>query len=162
MTCKRRALLIFAVFITLKVILGTIGGIMLYNANDFISNEENHLKRTVQINCNRSSDCGDHATCEQDGPNYYICKCASGWVDRDGGLCNYQQKEKLTAFLVSFFVGELAVDWFYLASGNCCYNCAGATKLLTCGWFLIGWLIDWIRILADAFPDGNGVPLKSW
>ena len=27
---------------------------------------------------------------------------------------------------------------------------------------LIWWLIDWIRILADAFYDGNGVPLQPW
>jgi hypothetical protein len=26
----------------------------------------------------------------------------------------------------------------------------------------IWWLVDWIRILANAFPDGNGAPLKSW
>ncbi len=23
-------------------------------------------------------------------------------------------------------------------------------------------LVDWIRILANTFPDGNGAPLKNW
>jgi hypothetical protein len=26
----------------------------------------------------------------------------------------------------------------------------------------IWWFIDWIRILANSFPDGNGAPLKPW
>ena len=25
----------------------------------------------------------------------------------------------------------------------------------------IWWLVDWIRILADSFPDGNGIPLRN-
>jgi hypothetical protein len=27
---------------------------------------------------------------------------------------------------------------------------------------VIWWFVDWIRILTDSFPDGNGVPLKSF
>lgn len=26
----------------------------------------------------------------------------------------------------------------------------------------VWWLIDWIRVLADVFYDGNGAPLQSW
>jgi hypothetical protein len=33
--------------------------------------------------------------------------------------------------------------------------------IVTVGLF-IWWLVDWIRILANSFPDGNGAPLKSW
>ena len=25
----------------------------------------------------------------------------------------------------------------------------------------IWWLVDWIRVLTDTFPDGNGLPLKD-
>jgi TM2 domain-containing membrane protein YozV len=48
--------------------------------------------------------------------------------------CLYQQRSKLIAFLVSFFVGSLGVDWFYLSCGNAGYIVAGVFKLLlACG-----------------------------
>lgn len=48
------------------------------------------------------------------------CLCDSGYVTfgSNGLNCNYQQKEKLTAFLLSFFIGSTGADWFYLARGN--------------------------------------------
>jgi hypothetical protein len=53
--------------------------------------------------------------------------------------CSYEQRTKLAAFLVSFFVGPLGVDWFLLSRGNAGYIVAGIIKLLVslaCG---IGW-----------------------
>jgi hypothetical protein len=127
----------------------------------------------------------------------YMCQCQYGyitWYYMEN--CAYQQRSKLTAFLLSFFLGPLGVDWFYLSRGNGGYIVAGIIKLLiSCGccigWpfifystqsknsrqyrvigttinavltvtAIIWWLTDWIRILADAFRDGNGAPLQPW
>jgi len=68
---------------------------------------------------------------------------------------------KLAAFLISLFLGELGVDWFYLSGGGAGYIVAGIFKMITLGGLGIWWLVDWIRILADAFPDGNGDPLRN-
>lgn len=57
--------------------------------------------------------------------------------------CAHKQKEKITAFLVSCFA-------------------AGVLKLLTGGGFGISALVDWIRILDNSFPDGQGVVLRDW
>ena len=40
---------------------------------------------------------------------------------------------KLVAFLISFFVGCLGADWFYLSAGSGGYIFAGIIKLLTGG-----------------------------
>ena len=63
---------------------------------------------------------------------------------------------------MSFFLGILRIDWFYLSQGSAAYIGAGIAKLLTGGGFLIWWIVDWIRILCDTFPDGNGHELKPW
>lgn len=62
-----------------------------------------------------------------------VCQCNDAWVDRDGAACSYEQKSKLTAFLLSFFAGGVGADWFYLARGNGGYIAAGVFKLLTGG-----------------------------
>jgi hypothetical protein len=100
----------------------------------------------------------------------------------------YKHKSKWTAFGLSFFLGGTGADWFYLARENKGYIVAGVLKLLSssgcCCLFCylvrptidvaagqcvstlasfgasIWWLIDWIRILCDAFPDGNGAKLR--
>lgn len=90
------------------------------------------------------------------------CVCAKGWIIVNQTGCTYQLKSKLTAFLLSFFVGVFGVDWFYLCLGNAGYIIAGVIKLLTFGGFGVWWLVDWIRILVNAFHDGNGMPLRDW
>ena len=65
-------------------------------------------------------------------------------------------------FLVSFFAGATGADWFYLSAGNGGYIAAGVFKLLTLGGLGVWQVTDWIRVLDDAFPDGQGVPLKDW
>jgi len=126
----------------------------------------------------------------------YMCQCYPGYISwYYMEPCTYEQRKKLTAFLVSFFVGELGIDWFLLSRGNGGYIVAGIIKLLISsgcfiGWpiviasreekfrkqitigtgisivltiiSLIWWLIDWIRILANVFPDGHGAPLQPW
>ncbi|KAG5185471.1 hypothetical protein JKP88DRAFT_135414, partial [Tribonema minus] len=91
------------------------------------------------------------------------CECDGSYIthepDPQTSICNYHQKSQLTTFLISFFVGCLGVDWFYLAVGNPWYIVAGVVKLITAGGFGIWWLVDFIRVLVNAFPDGNDVPL---
>ena len=96
--------------------------------------------------------------------NQTICICNRGYTfDRENGIkCTYQKKSKLAAFLLSFFIGGLGADWFYLSAGNAGYIVAGVFKLLTLGGIGIWWLVDWIRILTNAFFDGKGVDLLEW
>jgi len=84
--------------------------------------------------------------------------------EQHGGASGDEDSEKyskLAAFLISLLVGGLGADWFYLSAGSAGYIVAGVFKLLTCGGLGIWWLVDWIRVLADTFPDGNGLALKN-
>jgi hypothetical protein len=124
-------------------------------------NNENYNKT-----CQSNADCPPNSFCQQVGPVIWECQCNSGWVDYNGGSCNYNQKSKLVAFLVSFFAGEFGADWFYLCSNNgytnAGYVVAGVFKLLSAGCLMVWWLVDWIRILCNVFPDGNMMPLQNW
>ncbi len=55
--------------------------------------------------CLTDSDC-NNGICRN-----FTCICNSGFVTFGSSTCNYQQKEKLTAFLLSFFVGSFGADW---------------------------------------------------
>lgn len=112
-------------------------------------------------NCTVSADC-NHGSCLPDGPETWSCVCDNLWTDKDGGKCNYEQKSKLAAFLLSFFLGFFAIDWFYLSNCTGCYPCIGILKIITAGGLGIWWIIDWARILGDVFLDGNGMPLAPW
>ena len=64
------------------------------------------------------------------------------------------QKDWLTAVLLSFFLGGLGVDRFYLG-----YTGLGIVKLLTAGGLGIWALIDFIRVLMNKIPAADGTPL---
>jgi TM2 domain-containing membrane protein YozV len=117
-----------------------------------------HLSTTSGA-CTTDSDC-NNGKC--DATTTKQCQCEKGYVTFKNVTCSYKQKEKLTAFLLSFLVGGLGADWFYLASGNAGYIVAGVFKLLTAGGLGVWFLVDWIRVLCDSFNDGNGVALSSW
>lgn len=67
----------------------------------------------------------------------------------------YSDKEWLTTTLLSFFLGGLGVDRFYLG-----YTGLGVAKLLTCGGAGIWSLIDFILILMRKVTDADGRPLR--
>lgn len=91
------------------------------------------------------------------------CVCDKCYGNEHGKYCNYQKTKKLPAFLISFLVGELGVDWFVLAKGNGGYIGAGVAKLLTGGGLGVWWVVDWVRVLTDSWVDGNGHRLcKDW
>ncbi|CAF0980638.1 unnamed protein product [Adineta ricciae] len=111
--------------------------------------------------CTSNSDCGSNGKCSL---TTNTCNCTtSGYVTvQSSQPCAYEQKKKLNAFLLSFFIGCFGADWFYLAAGSGGYITAGVFKLLTLGGFGVWALADWIRILTDNFPDGQGVALQGW
>lgn len=65
-----------------------------------------------------------------------------------------QQKDWLTALLLSILIGELGIDRFYLG-----YTGLGILKLITLGGCGIWWLIDVILIVTNGLKDANGQEL---
>nr|QYA18334.1 TM2 domain protein [Clandestinovirus] len=97
------------------------------------------LQDTTYTQCNFDRDCGN-GTCYNDNGEKY-CKCNGNYISVDNGICNYHQIDKLTMFLVSFFVGFLGVDWFLAivnpsvglsAYAAVCFLCLGYSFLTHC------------------------------
>lgn len=111
--------------------------------------------------CASNLDCGSNGICSN---STSTCSCTkAGYVTvKSDNPCAHEQKSKLTVFLLSFFAGGVGADWFYLAAGNGGYIAAGVFKLLTLGGLGIWALVDWIRVLTNTFPDGQGAPLRDW
>jgi len=67
-------------------------------------------------------------------------------------------KSRTVASLLSFFLGGLGIDRFYLGNIG-----MGVAKLLL-GWLTVGiWpLVDFIVIVAGSAHDGQGLPVTSW
>ena len=64
------------------------------------------------------------------------------------------QKSQSTTFLLSFFLGFLGIDRFYLG-----YTGLGILKLLTCGGFGIWALIDMALVAVGSMQDAGGIAL---
>lgn len=60
-------------------------------------------------------------------------------------------KNKITALLLSIFLGELGIDRFYLGKVG-----TGLLKLITAGGAGIWWIIDIILIATGAMKDKHG------
>jgi hypothetical protein len=67
----------------------------------------------------------------------------------------YSEKDWLTAVLLSFFVGVLGIDRFYLG-----YTTYGILKLITFGGCGIWAIIDLILIAMGKVTDAKGLPLR--
>lgn len=166
------------------------------NASKELNDMFGETHKALLVKCSDNSECG-HGVCANK-----VCQCNEGFTSKDKA-CDYEQKSKTSAFLLSLFLGNFGADWFYLARENSNYNWAGFFKLFlgfcviiascfkccaqTCFKVLnegkvgaafrvvvggtialaslinvVWYFVDWIRILCDSFPDGNGVALKGW
>jgi hypothetical protein len=67
----------------------------------------------------------------------------------------FSDKKWLVALLISFFLGALGIDRFYLG-----YTGLGIAKLLTIGGLGIWALVDCVLIAVRAVPDSHGRPLR--
>lgn len=65
-------------------------------------------------------------------------------------------KSKTTASLLSFFLGALGIDRFYLGNTG-----LGLGKLLTFGGFGIWAFVDFVYILTGNAKDGDNLPVKN-
>lgn len=64
-------------------------------------------------------------------------------------------KRRMTALILSIFLGWAGVDRFYLG-----YWGAGVVKLLSFGGIYVWWIVDIVRILANKLPAANGMRLQ--
>jgi TM2 domain-containing membrane protein YozV len=69
---------------------------------------------------------------------------------------NTGERSWIVAVILSFFLGALGVDRFYLG-----YTGLGILKLVTLGGCGIWALIDFIRIIMNSLPDAQGMALKK-
>ena len=73
----------------------------------------------------------------------------------DDYAMTHSDKDWTTTALLSFFLGGLAIDRFYLG-----YKGLAVAKLLTCGGMGIWALYDFIMILTNQMKDADGRSLK--
>lgn len=111
--------------------------------------------KAVEIPCSTDKDCGN-GLCKEFADSDSICQCNTGFVSFGGSACSYEQKNKVTAFLLSLFLGNFGADWFYLARENSNYNWAGFFKLFT-GIFVVvgGCFMCCAQMCFDKLKEGN-------
>lgn len=150
------------------------------------SNKTNELQPKVHLStCITNRDCHKHGRCK-DG-NCICEKGWLTWCN--SRQCSYKQTSKILAFILSCIFGFAGIDWFFLSHKDSLYILCGILKLLIstgcCIWSplaarsksknattaasclsvslalvaFIWWFVDWIRILFNSFPDGNGASL---
>lgn len=68
----------------------------------------------------------------------------------------FSEREWTTTLLISFFLGGIGIDRFYLG-----YTGLGVLKLLTLGGCGIWALIDFVMIAMGNLKDAKGLPLRK-
>jgi hypothetical protein len=150
------------------------------------SNKTSEFKAKIHTpTCISDKDCHTHGWCKD--TNCQCEKGWITWYSRQ--QCSYKQSSKIMAFILSFILGSAGIDWFVLSRKDSLYILCGILKLLIsagcCIWSplaarsksknattaasclsvsltfiaFVWWLVDWIRILFNSFPDGNGASL---
>ena len=66
-------------------------------------------------------------------------------------------KSRIVALLLCFFLGLLGGHCFYVGKAG-----IGILYLFTGGLCGLGVIIDFIRILAGTYTDGNSLPIRNW
>lgn len=72
-----------------------------------------------------------------------------------GVVPGVSRKSKTIALLLCVFLGWLGIHRFYVGKVG-----TGILYFLTCGLFVIGWLIDIIVIASGAFKDQFDLPIR--
>ena len=139
------------------IIFGTIIG---YNADLEAKQEGQEFRLRHCLKCNHGK-CITPVNLVIDARAEEKCKCDDGYVTVDeANPCNHKQKNFVAALVLSIFLGEFGIDWFYLSAGSGVYIFAGIMKLITLGGIGIWWFVDICRIAAGSFPDGYGIELE--
>ena len=71
-------------------------------------------------------------------------------------VTNTSDKSKMVALILCIFLGPLGVHYFYVGRIG-----RGVVALFTLDFFLIGWIIDIIKIATGGFRDNVGAPLRQ-
>ena len=77
------------------------------------------------------------------------------WFDAKAVPWLYSDRNWTVAVALSFFLGVLGIDRFYLG-----YTGIGLAKLVTIGGLGIWALIDCVLIAVRVVPDSDGLPLR--
>ena len=93
-----------------------------YEDTDYDDNADDTKHNTnIEISCKNDTDCGyPSGYCrEHRDPVRYICLCENPYFSvKESEPCQEKRKSKLVAFLLSFFLGLVGADWFYLSNGR--------------------------------------------
>ena len=77
------------------------------------------------------------------------------WFDAKDVPWLYSDRNWMVAVVLSFFLGVLGIDRFYLG-----YTGIGLAKLVTIGGLGVWALIDCVLIAVRVVPDSDGLPLR--
>ena len=84
--------------------------------------------------------CTENIDCGRGLRRANMCRCPRGYITWTlMQVCQYRQRTKLAAFLLSFFLGIFGIDWFVLSRANSRFLLAGTMKLLLTIGCAIGW-----------------------
>ena len=75
-------------------------------------------------------------------------------------MANYvtstSDKSKTTALILCIFLGFVGAHYFYVGRYG-----RGVLYMFTAGLFVIGWILDIIKIMNGTFVDNVGAPLRA-